>query len=95
MQYIDVEVENGKTISDIGPSNEEILQQSTTMDPPPQLIYRNLNFQNGTIPPEYQWVKLELGDTRAPCQELPFDEWLVIIERENGAEHIGPRNPGT
>ncbi len=94
MQYIDVEVENGKTISDIGPSNEEILQQSTTMDPPPQLIYRNINFQNEIIPPEYQWVESELAaDGKAPCQKLPFDEWLAIIEREKGAEHIGPRNP--
>ncbi len=91
MQYIDVEVIDGKTISDIGPSNEEILQQSTTMDPPPQLIYRNITFQNG-IPPEYEWYKSELGDKTDPGQELLFDEWLAIIEREKGAEHIGPRN---
>jgi hypothetical protein len=93
-QYIDVQTKDEKTVSAIDPSNEEILQQSATMDPPPQLIYRNLCFHHG-IPPEYEWVDDEIERHSNCCtQELPFDVWLALIEHETG-EHIGPRNPIT
>ncbi len=55
-QWIEVRVEDGKTVSTFYPPNEEIVQSLAKMNPKPDLIYRRLNFVDG-VPDEYRWAK--------------------------------------
>ena len=69
------------------------------MWPPPEFVYRRLNFPNG-IPHQYDWVGVidenhrKLGG--CGIQRMEVDTWLQVIEREAKREdgHIGPTGVG-
>ena len=68
------------------------------MLPPPELVYRRLNFPNG-VPEEYCWatsdsITRERGGTG--IQPMHVDTWLEVIEREKalGTGHVGPTGEG-
>ncbi len=97
-QWVHIWVEDGETISEKYPSNEELRREGERMDPPPSLVYRRLDFANG-IPDEYQWV------TRDPyqrqyggcgIQRLSVERWLEVIQQEDkmAGEHVGPTGEG-
>src|SRR3954454_5089590 len=54
-QWIEIEVENGQTVTKLYPSNEELIEEGKAMLPPPDLVYRRLNLPSG-VPREYQWA---------------------------------------
>jgi hypothetical protein len=59
-QWVEITVEDGKTVTRLYPSNEQLIKDGQKMWPPPDLIYRRLNFVNG-IPEEYRWT-VRAGD---------------------------------
>ncbi|HEX3681052.1 MAG TPA: hypothetical protein VHU83_00825 [Bryobacteraceae bacterium] len=98
-QWVQVTVEDGQTVTRFFPPNEELIEQGQTMDPPPELVYRRLEFIGG-IPPEYHWSssshpeRFQTGG--AGLQRMTVDTWLEVIEREkaSGAGHIGSTGIG-
>jgi hypothetical protein len=97
-QWIEVEVENGQTITRLYPSNEKLIEKGKAMLPAPDLVYRRLNFP-ASIPPEYYWATQnpearERGGTG--IQRMTVDTWFRVIEREKAQAtgHIGPTGVG-
>jgi hypothetical protein len=79
---------DGKTVTSFYPSNEELLEQSKTADPPIRRILRIVYFPDfiDGLPPEYEWLDEELpGISTSREQMLSFDEWLAAVEREKRA----------
>ena len=97
MQSVDVINENGIVTTSVSPSNEALLEESKTMDPPPEIVTRYMAFHGG-IPKVYRWVRKEIpGLSTGRDQVLTFDEWLTVIEQERErfllTGHIGPKDP--
>ncbi|HTU46008.1 MAG TPA: hypothetical protein VMF91_13145 [Bryobacteraceae bacterium] len=98
-QWVQITVEDGRTVTRLFPPNEKLIEQGQTMDPPPELVYRRLEFIGG-IPPEYHWSssshpeRFQTGG--AGIQRMTADTWLEVIEREkaSGTGHIGPTGVG-
>lgn len=99
-QWIEVEVENGRAVTKLYPSNEELKKKAEAMEDKPDLVYRRMNFPQG-VPPEYAWVappddveRRELGGMGV--QRMTLETWLHVIEREaaRGTGHIGPTGVG-
>ena len=97
-QWVHIRVEDGKTITEKYPSDEELWREGERMDPPPSLVYRRLDFANG-IPSEYHWT------TRNPhyrqyggcgIQRLSVERWLWVIKHEADTldGHVGPTGVG-
>lgn len=83
-QWIEVRIEEGKTVTTLYPSNQILLKHGQTMWPPPDLVYRRFNFPDG-VPEEYRWVgmteeRATLGGSG--LQRMTVDTWLQVIERE-------------
>jgi hypothetical protein len=98
-QWIEIEVDHARTITKLYPSNEELIEEGKAMLPPPDLVYRRINFPAG-VPPEYHWVTRnpearERGGTG--IQRMTVDTWLRVIERERaeGTGHVGPTGVGS
>jgi hypothetical protein len=98
-QWIEIEVENGQTITKLYPSNEKLIEEGKTMLPPPDMVYRRLNFPAGVLS-EYFWASHD-PDARkwggTGIQRMTVDTWLRVTEREKaeGTGHIGPTGIGT
>ncbi len=98
-QWVEVEIEDGKTVTALYPSNEELIKEGQAMERVPDLVYRRLNFPQG-IPGEYRWTadadapQVELGGMGT--QRMTVETWLEAIEREaaSGTGHIGPTGVG-
>lgn len=94
-QWVEIQVENGKTVTRLYPSNEKLIEQGQSMLPPPELVYRRLNFVHG-VPEEYLWAMPPDEQTRryggGGIQRMTTDRWLEVIEWEqaSGTGHIGP-----
>lgn len=94
-QWADITIdENGKTVTTLVPSNEELIKEGQAMDPPPEIVYRRLNFVHG-VPSEYHWATPS-PERRArggmATQRMSVETWLDTIEREaaSGTGHLGP-----
>lgn len=97
-QWVTVSVEDGQTVTHLYPSNERLIEHGKTLDPPPDLIYRRLEFL-GPIPPEYAWTAAhpeEFEHGGAGVQRMTPETWLSVIQREAaaGSGHIGPTGVG-
>jgi hypothetical protein len=93
-QWVEVNVREGKTVTTLYPSNEELLKEREELDPPPELVYRRINFREG-VPKEYYWTTDDaLQRQRAwhGVQRMTFERWVVTIEKERqiGDGHLGP-----
>ena len=96
VQWVTVRVIDGKTITKLHPSNEELLENSKTMDPPPEKVYRNLFFDKPEEIDGYDWVDDELpGLSNCRDQKMSFPQWLRTIASEKHIDsgHIGPAEP--
>lgn len=92
-QWADVVREDGKTVTRLEPSNEQLLEDRAMMKPPPEQVCRRFQFPDG-IPDEYGWcfeteeqrVKVKWG-----VQQMTMETWLAAIEREQamGTGHLG------
>jgi hypothetical protein len=83
-QWIEVEQREGKTVTLFYPPNDEFEELRLKMDPPPDMIYRRLNFIHG-IPPEYMWL-CPTPDVRQYgglyLQRITVEEWPSIMAAE-------------
>lgn len=93
-QWIEIEVEDGKTVTKLYPPNEQLIKEGQAMLPPPQMVYRRLHFV-GPVPTEYYWTTRdprirEMGGMGT--QRMTVDAWLEAIEQEkaSGTGHLGP-----
>ena len=98
-QWIEIDSENGRTTTILYPSNEQLIKEGKAMAPPPDLVYRRLNFPS-CVPFEYRWATKnqeawEKGGTG--IQRMTVATWLRVIEREkaSGTGHVGPTGEGT
>lgn len=107
-QWVEVRIENGKTVTRLYPSNKFLIERGQAMWPPPDLVYRRFNFPDG-VPEEYRWVGLtperaKLGGMGV--QRMTPEIWAAVTERE-GPEipregyqssivpgHLGPTGVG-
>jgi len=98
-QWVEVRIRDGKTVTRLYPPNEELIKCGQRMLPPPEFVYRRINFADG-IPSEYEWVGVnnETHRQRGGCgiQRMTVDTWLDTIDREKLREdgHIGPTGAG-
>lgn len=98
-QWVEVQIEDGKTVTRLYPSNEDLIKKGQAMEQVPDLVYRRLNFPQG-IPAEYRWTanpdaqQVELGGMGT--QRMTVDTWLDVIEREaaSGTGHVGQTSVG-
>jgi hypothetical protein len=93
-QWIEIEVEDGKTVTKLYPSNEQLIKEGQAMLPPPEMVYRRLHFV-GPVPPEYYWTTDDLTAREMGGmgnQRMTVETWLKVIERERaaGTGHVGP-----
>ncbi|MBV9082467.1 MAG: hypothetical protein JOZ62_07330 [Acidobacteriaceae bacterium] len=97
-QWIEITVQDGKTVTTLHPSNEQLIKRGQRMYPPPELVYRRFNFVHG-VPEEYHWC---ISDPVARknggfgTQRMKVDTWLDVIDREKLREdgHVGPTGVG-
>jgi hypothetical protein len=83
-QWIDIRRLDGKTVSTFYPPNDELEQLRLDMDPPPDLIYRRMNFI-GPVPLEYTWTApREQGRLNGGhcLQRLKPEDWLWVLDQE-------------
>ena len=95
-QWVEVAVEDGKTVTRKHPPDEELREQVDKLDPERDLVYRRLHFVNG-VPKEYEWAmhdralqeKGGLG-----IQRMRPETWRELVEREkkNGGHLLGCAN---
>ena len=93
-QWVEIRIRDGKTETTLYPSNEVLLERKKKMDPPPNIVYRRLNFVDG-VPPEYYWTtnnprRREFGGHG--IQRMAIDTWLQIIaeEAQRGTGYVRP-----
>ncbi len=93
-QLVEVEEVNGQCRTSYYPTNQKLLEQVAGCPKPPLFFKRWVSFTGG-VPPEYAWVQPDsiqkVTDTIG-VQNMSFDDWLELIEREKTARagHIGP-----
>ena len=97
-QWIEVTVEDGKTVTTLHPPNDELIRAGQRMLPPPEMVYRRFNFV-GPVPPEYRWSTKDpimLANGGMGIQRMYVDTWLEVIEKEKalGTGHLGPTGVG-
>jgi hypothetical protein len=83
-QWIEIEQRDGKTVSTFYPPNDEFERLRLKMNPPPDMIYRRLNFIHG-VPPEYDWIEPTPEFRRYGgmfLQRVTVEEWPSILAQE-------------
>ena len=89
---MEIDIEDGETVTGCFPNNEEILEGYEHRETKPIFIKRILLFLNG-VPPEYSWTNPKQGDNYPQAvQNVLWNRWLDVIEQEEaqGTGHIGP-----
>ena len=93
-QWVEVRVRDGKTVTTLYPANEVLRERAQKMDPPPDMVYRRLNFPDG-VPVEYYWTTDDAGRRRNGghgIQRMSVEMWLETVAQEEqmGNGHVGP-----
>lgn len=96
-QWVEVTVQDGKTMTRVVPTNEEAIEKGKRMWPAPELVYRRFNFVDG-VPEEYYWTTDD-EQTRKyggrGIQRMTVDTWLEMIQDETPGMHLTPTPKGT
>ncbi len=97
-QWAEITVVEGKTLTQVMPSNAVLIEEGKAMLPPPDLVYRRMNFVDG-VPSEYHWATKDEERRRlgmCGIQRMTVDTWLDVIDREQaaGTGHLGPTGVG-
>jgi hypothetical protein len=97
-QWVEVRIRDGKVVTKLYPPNEKLIKEGQAMLPPPEYVYRRLNFPDG-VPHEYDWVGISEAQRKlggCGLQRMTVDTWLDVIDREKLREdgHIGPTGVG-
>ena len=93
-QWVEVRVWEGATLTTLYPSNDALRERAQKMDPPPEMVYRRLNFVDG-VPIEYYWTTddpARRGNGGHGIQRMALDTWLETIAHEErlGNGHVVP-----
>ena len=84
-QWVEITIEDGVVKTELFPSNEVLIKEGQAKWPPPELVYRRLNFVDG-IPDVYAWVGIDDENHRKlgglAIQRMSVDTWLDQIEEE-------------
>lgn len=93
-QWVEITIQDGATLTSLTPSNQKLIEKGQTMDPPPELVYRRLNFLHG-VPGEYDWTDpdpLLRKYGGFGTQRMSIDTWLdvIVAEKLRTDGHIGP-----
>ncbi len=93
-QWVEVEIRDGQTVTTLYPPNAEMVKKGKEMDPPPDLVYRRINFRT-IVPLEYYWTTSDPQRRRfgGHCiQRMSVETWLKVIavEELRAGKHIGP-----
>lgn len=91
-QWIEITRQNGQTVSTFYPPNAEFERRRLAKDPPPDLIYRRMNFVHG-VPSEYEWTQPppDMRQYGGHCLlRLTTADWLHVmqLERDLGYQHV-------
>jgi hypothetical protein len=98
-QWVEVRIENGKTVTLLVPNNERLIRKGQRMWPPPEYVYRRFNFPSG-VPDEYAWTCEMSPQMREHggmgIQRMTVDHWLEMMEEEKSRTdgHVGPAPDG-
>jgi hypothetical protein len=98
-QWIEVRIENGKTITELIPSNENLIRKGQKMWPAPAYVYRRFNFPAG-VPDEYAWTCELAPEMREHggigLQRMTIADWLEMVAQEKLRTdgHLGPTPDG-
>ncbi len=89
-QWVDVAMEDGKAVTRLEPSNEQLLEDRVRMEPAPEQVCRRFHFQDG-IPDEYAWA-FETEEQRHTrkwgIQQISVERWLAALKRERVTGHL-------
>ena len=101
-QWVDITIgEDGRAITTLEPSTEQLLEDLRVMKPAPELVRRRFYFHDG-IPDEYSWCLDPTGDLehqraarRQGMQRMTIETWLEAIHREQAAAtgHLSDTGP--
>lgn len=98
-QWIEVRIVDGKTVTTLYPSNQQLVSDGKKMQPGPTMVYRRFHFPDG-VPPEYFWTCPDDPERRTlggcGIQRMTVDVWLKLITQEANNEegHLGPTGVG-
>jgi hypothetical protein len=107
-QWVEVRIEEGRTVTTLYPSNQTLLDRGKAMWPAPELVYRRFNFPDG-VPDEYSWVGITENRKRlggCGIQRMTVDTWLEMMDTEDEEihrvgyqsstvpKHVGPTGTG-
>ena len=93
-QWVDVTIEEGRAVTRLEPSNEQLFEDRETMKPPPEQVRRRFVFHDG-VPEEYGWCaglyEQVKGRMKYGVQQMTIKTWLQAVEREKaaGTGHLG------
>ncbi len=84
-QDVEIRVVDGFAVTELWPSNAELIAAGQAMMPAPTGVLRRLHFPDG-IPAEYDWVGVRDAEMRqrggSGVQRMTVDTWLEVKERE-------------
>ena len=83
-QWVQVHVEDGRTVTERFPSDEELRKQAEEMERLPTLVYRRLDFVDG-VPVEYWWATRDAQRRQyggCGIQRMTYQRWLLVVEAE-------------
>jgi hypothetical protein len=86
-QWADVVIEDGRAVTMLEPSNEQLIEDCGMMEPAPEQVCRRFHFHDG-IPGEYSWAcatEEQRIITKSGLQQMSIETWLAAIEREQAA----------
>ncbi len=91
-QWIEIEQREGKTVTIYYPPNQEFEELRLKMDPPPDMIYRRLNFIHG-VPLQYSWIDPSPDFQKYGglfLQRVTVEEWpsILALEQRPGNQHV-------
>ncbi len=97
-QWIEVRIRDGQAVSKLYPPNDTLIKEGQKMLPPPEFVYRRINFPDG-VPHEYDWTGISEAQRKlggCGIQRMTVDTWLEVIDREKLREdgHVGPTGVG-
>jgi hypothetical protein len=92
-QWIEVTIQEGCAVTTPYPSNADLRKIGQAMQPPPEMVYRRINFPT-CVPPPYWWTTNDQSRRQrgGHClQRMSLETWLHVSAQEEaaGAEHIG------
>ncbi|MFL6352362.1 MAG: hypothetical protein ACJ74Z_11010, partial [Bryobacteraceae bacterium] len=93
-QWADITIEDGRAVTKLEPSNEQLFEDRRTIAPAPEQVCRRLIFHDG-IPEEYGWCaglfEHVQDSPKYGVQQITIEAWLEALGREQaaGTGHLG------